>query len=182
MPNYLIAQLDEVPGVPNPSPVVLGGTPTPHDTVGKPLEWKWARFGTADYIVTLTAAGLTLASAIIQPSTTHKVEGGILFDDSIRNALRAHDLQTRYAFRDASDVGLSLAATWPFFVDALATTWWYRGSRDAAAEMALLDLETLAISGAVQGVTNVFVSRPRPYAATCGSAAVLNFSWSAWGR
>jgi membrane-associated phospholipid phosphatase len=62
--------------------------------------------------------------------------------------------------------------TWPFFADALTTAWWYRGSRDVAEEMALIDLETLAISGAVQGATNVFVSRERPYGRDCGTDAL----------
>ncbi len=60
--------------------------------------------------------------------------------------------------------------TWPFFADALTTAWWYRGSRDVAEQMALIDLETLAITGAVQGLTNVVVSRERPYGRDCGSA------------
>ncbi len=153
--------------VPDPSPVALGGTATDSDQVGKPLVWKRARFSTADYIITGAGAGLTLAAAIIKPSSMHSLSGGILFDDSVRKALRPDSLDTRFAFRDTSDVTLSLAATWPFFIDALATAWWYRGSRDTAQQMALLSLETLAVSGALQGVTNVFVSRERPYGQYC---------------
>jgi membrane-associated phospholipid phosphatase len=123
-------------------------------------------------VVAGAAGAVTLAAAIIHPLPTHYVQGGIFFDNAVRNAVRPSSIQTRYAFRDASDVGLSLAATWPFFVDALATAWWYRGSRDTAQEMALLDLETLAISGAVQGVTNVLVSRQRPYGQDCGTSAL----------
>jgi membrane-associated phospholipid phosphatase len=90
----------------------------------------------------------------------------------VRDALRAKTLATRYTFRDASDVGLSLAVSWPFAADALTAAWWYRGSREAAQEMALIDLETLAISGALQGATNVLVSRERPYGSTCGSSVL----------
>jgi hypothetical protein len=53
--------------------------------------------------------------------------------------------------------------------DALTAAWWYRGSREAAQEMALIDLETFAVSGTIQGATNVFVSRQRPYGGDCGS-------------
>src|SRR5258708_194187 len=159
----------EPPSVPTPSPVVIAGTPTPPDRAVQPLVWRWARFSTADYVVASTAGALTLAAAILHPLKSHSLQGGVLFDDAARRALRSGNIQTRYAFRDASDVGLSLAATWPFFVDALATAWWYRGSRDVAQEMALLNLETLAISGAVQGVTNVLVSRERPYGPSCGT-------------
>jgi membrane-associated phospholipid phosphatase len=34
--------------------------------------------------------------------------------------------------------------------------------------MALIDLETLAVSGAIQGATNVLVSRERPFGPDCG--------------
>jgi membrane-associated phospholipid phosphatase len=134
-----------------------------------PLSWDWAPFSAADWVIAGTAGAVTLAAAIIHPLPAHYLQGGILFDDAVRNAVRPSSIQTRYAFRDASDVGLSLSATWPFFVDALATAWWYRGSREVAQQMALLDLETLAISGAIQGVTNVVVSRQRPYGQYCGT-------------
>jgi membrane-associated phospholipid phosphatase len=83
--------------------------------------------------------------------------------------LRLPTSEGRYIARDASDVILSLEATWPFFVDALITTWWYRGSPDAAAQMALVNGEALAIVTAVQGVTNTMASRERPYGRICGT-------------
>ncbi len=134
-----------------------------------PLVWKWSRFSTADYLITGAGGAITLAAAIVHPRPQHLIHGGILFDDAVRNTLRARPLANRYIFRDASDVGLSLAVTWPFAADALTAAWWYRGSRDVAQEMALIDLQALAISGALQGVSNVFVSRERPYGRNCGT-------------
>jgi membrane-associated phospholipid phosphatase len=133
-----------------------------------PLIWKWRSFSLADWLVTTAAAGTTLTAAIVKPSAQHKLSGGILFDDSVRNTLRADSLANRYIFRDASDVGLSLSVTWPFVTDALITAWWYRGSRETAQEMSLIDLQALSISGALQGVTNVLVSRERPFGRDCG--------------
>ena len=166
----------ELPAVPNPSPLVLGGVPKVEVLIGQdealagpPLLWHWSRFATADYFVTGAGGALMLTAAIAQPRSVHAISGGILFDDAARNALRAHSLQARYQFRDASDVGLSLAVTWPFFADSLATAWWYRGSRDVAEQMALIDLETLAVAGAAQGASNVLVSRERPYGRDCGT-------------
>ncbi len=134
-----------------------------------PLVWKWARFSTADYLLSTAAGAVTLTAAIVQPRAKHSLSGGLWFDDDVRNALRVRSLPNRYIFRDASDVGLSLSVTWPFVGDALTAAWWYRGSRDVAQEMALIDIETLAISGALQGATNVFVSRERPYGRNCGT-------------
>lgn len=141
--------------------------PTPDTAPAKPLEWKWSRFSAVNYAVTLVGAGVTLSTAIVKPVPQHKLSGGILFDEAARRALRPDDISARYVFRDASDVGVSLLVTWPFFADALTTAWWYRGSRDVAEQMALIDLETLAVAGAVQGVTNVVVSRERPYGRDC---------------
>jgi membrane-associated phospholipid phosphatase len=136
--------------------------------VAPPLVWKWREFSALDYVITATGGALTLTAAIVRPRSQHSLSGGILFDDGVRDALRREKLEDRYRFRDASDVGLSLTVTWPFFIDSLVTAWWYRGSRDVAEQMALIDLQALAITGALQGTTNVILSRERPYGSSCG--------------
>jgi hypothetical protein len=156
------------PRAPVKKPRVISEVPLVSTDAPPPLIWKWRSFGAADYVITGAGASLTLAAAIVKPSSKHKLSGGILFDESVRDALRANTLADRYIFRDASDVGLSLAVTWPFVTDALITAWWYRGSREAAQEMSLIDLQALAISGALQGVANVVVSRERPFGRDCG--------------
>jgi hypothetical protein len=161
-------RLASPPRPPPKKPRVISEIPLVSKDAPPPLIWKWRSFTTADYIVTGAGAGLTLAAAIVKPSSTHKLSGGILFDESVRDTLRANTLADRYIFRDASDVGLSLAVTWPFVTDALITAWWYRGSREAAQEMSLIDLQALAISGALQGAANVLVSRERPFGRDCG--------------
>lgn len=156
------------PQVPIKKPRPVSQVPLVSTDAPPPLIWKWRTFTLADYLVTAAAAGTTLTAAIVKPSGSHKLSGGILFDNAARDTLRADALADRYIFRDASDVGLSLAVTWPFVTDALITAWWYRGSRESAQEMALIDLQALSISGALQGVTNVLVSRERPFGRDCG--------------
>jgi membrane-associated phospholipid phosphatase len=134
-----------------------------------PLVWQSPRFSSLDWVVSLAGGGITLITAIVPPRAHHSLGGGILFDNSVRNALRAHTLANRYIFRDASDVGISLMVSWPLVADSLTAAWWYRGSRDVAEQTALIDLEAFAISGALQGVTNTLVSRERPYGPDCGS-------------
>jgi membrane-associated phospholipid phosphatase len=166
--------------VPQPPPASSTAAPAPPFTPGyiptlvstdapPALVWRWKRFSTENYLLTSVGAGLTLAMAIAKPRAQHHLSGGIWFDESVRDVLRVDTLPNRYIFRDASDVGLSLMVSWPFVADALTTAWWYRGSRETAQEMSLIDLETLAVSGAIQGVTNVLVSRERPYGRDCGS-------------
>lgn len=158
-----------VPAQPRkPPPRPVNALPIVSTNAPPPLVWKWPTFSAANFVITAVGGGVTLGAAIVKPSSKHKLSGGILFDDDVRDALRANRLADRYIFRDASDVGLSLAVSWPFAADALTSAWWYRGSRETAQEMALIDLETLAISGAVQGATNVLVSRERPFGEGCG--------------
>jgi len=156
----------------NPIDVLPGDVvyPPKLDRPAKPVLWspEWARFSTADWVVTGVAAAITIAAAIIPPQPKH-VFGGVLFDDAARRRLRFPTTEGRYVARDASDVILSLEATWPLFVDALITTWWYRASPDAAAQMALVDAQALSIVTAIQGATNGIVSRERPYGQICGT-------------
>ena len=161
MPNLKKNPIDVLPG-----DVVF---PPLRTTPVKPIIWdpEWPRFGLADWIITGTGTVIALGSAIVQPQAKHYINTfGI--DESARKALRIGDVEGRYIARDASDVILSLEATWPFFVDALITTWWYRSSPDAAAQMALVDGEALAVVTAIQGATNNLTSRERPYGKTCG--------------
>ena len=163
------------------APHPVDSTPLVVKNAPPPLIWKWPTFGAADYVVTGAGAAVTLSAAIVKPRSKHSLSGGLWFDNSVRNALRVRTVSGRYIFRDASDVGLSLAVSWPFVADALTGAWWYRGSREAAQEMALIDLETLAVSGALQGATNVFVSRERPYGQNCGTSQLPSDSLDCTG-
>ena len=156
------------PAPPAPKVRPVSQLPIVSTNAPPPLVWKWPTFSAPNFVITAAGAAITLGASIVKPSATHKLTGGLLFDDDVRDALRAKKLANRYVFRDASDVGLSLAVSWPFAADALTTAWWYRGSRETAQEMALIDLEALAITGALQGATNVLVSRERPFGTGCG--------------
>ena len=59
--------------------------------------------------------------------------------------------------------------TYPFLVDSFIVAYWYRGSDDVALQMALIDAEAFAISGAIEGAANFASGRARPYARECGN-------------
>jgi membrane-associated phospholipid phosphatase len=128
----------------------------------------YARFGWGDATITALGGATTLMMAIAKPIEANRKTGAGSFDNEVRNALRAPSVQGRYLARDTSDVLLSLALTYPFFVDALITAWWFRGSAKVAQEIALVNAEAFAIAGALQGVTNVLAARERPYGQDCG--------------
>ena len=141
----------------------------PHSRGGKPLAWDpaWRRFELSDWILTGTDAALTLTFAIVKPLPP-PWHGGILFDESVRDSLRIRNVDTRNVARDTTDVLLSIQIMGPFLIDSMATAWWYRGSKDVAREMALIDLETLSVTAAIQGALTTFTARERPYGRTCG--------------
>jgi len=120
-------------------------------------------------VLTAVAVGVALTAAIAPPLNTGWT-GGILFDDSARSALRLPTYQQQLNARDVSDVGLALITTFPILVDSLIVAYWYRGSDDVALQMALIDVEAMAVAAAVQGAANFFGGRERPYGAECGGA------------
>src|SRR5205809_837403 len=71
------------------------------------------RIGTADYFVAGGAAAVVIGAIAVPPSNT-RWHGGVWFDEDVRDFLRVRSQAGRYAVRDASDVGVSLASTWPF--------------------------------------------------------------------
>ena len=151
-----------------PAPVAPSAEPVP-GCLGPSLRWdpEWRRFETGEGVVTGVAAAITLTTAIVPPLSKHRY-GGVLFDEDARDTFRLPSVGGRFAARDTSDAILSVLATSPYFVDAAILAWWYRGSRDVARQMSLIALESMAVAGAIQGVTNFLVSRERPYARGCG--------------
>ncbi len=133
------------------------------------LSWnsEWGRFTFAEYVVTAVAASAALASAIVGPPDNPRT-GGILFDEQVRDTFRFGSEVGRRGARDMSDLALSISVSYPFLVDALIVAAWVRDSPDVGVQMALINLETMAIALAVHGVVSNVVGRERPYVRVCG--------------
>jgi len=145
-----------------------------HPSRGGPLAWdpSFNRMDAPEMVLTGVAAGIALTTNIVSPLKTGWT-GGILFDDQVRS-LRLPTLDSRLEVRSGTDVGLALMTTYPILVDSIIVAYWYRGSQDVALQMALIDAEAFAITGALEGTTNFFAGRARPYAADCGSGVPKN--------
>ena len=150
--------------------VPLGGAKLRAKAALPPLKWdpRWKRFGAGDVVVTGLFATAGLVAAIVPPIKSNRRSGGILFDDEARDLVRFHQTSGRFSARDASDSILSLLITAPIFIDSVATAWWLRGNADVARQMAFIDLEAMAITVGIQGLTNMTVARERPYGDDCG--------------
>lgn len=136
--------------------------------MGRSQLWRpeWPRFGLAEWITTGVAAAAAATFTILGPLTTPR-DGGIGPDEAIRNALRASTVERRFRARDISDVLLTTVTTYPF-VDALLVAGWYRRSPAVALQMALIDMEVLALTAGVAGIVKSLGSRRRPYGRVCG--------------
>jgi membrane-associated phospholipid phosphatase len=159
------------PIAPTRSLPVAGPTipfPLPRTRGGEPRYWDaaWRRSNELDYTLIAVGGATTLFTAIVKP-ISRPWRGGILFDEDARK-LRLDSFDQRATARDASDVLLALSVTGPFLIDSMVTAWWYRGNKQVAKEMAVIDLETLAVTAAVQGLFATIASRERPYGRTCG--------------
>jgi len=133
------------------------------------LRWSpdWQGFDAYDWILTGTAAASLLTVTALSPSGSPRT-GGILFDESTRNALRAPTEGTRLTARDVSDVLLTFNWAYPFLVDALLVAAWGHGNEDVARELILMNAEVLLVTAALQRIANAVTSRERPYGRTCG--------------
>lgn len=145
--------------------------PADDDTCPHPVRLRpdGGRYHLSDLLVTAASGATILAAALVGPSPRH-ARGGVLVDEDVRDALRIGDENGRRAARDASDALLNIMLAFPFLVDAAAYTAWYRQSREVAWNLALVNVETLALTEAVRTVFNVVVSRERPYGRECGGA------------
>ncbi len=157
---------------PTPTLPVEGTVPIPLPVTrgGEVLTWdpSWRRFDAWDYGLTIVAGSTALAAAIVKPFPA-AIHGPVLFDNGARK-LRLGTYTDQRTARDVSDVLLSLSITGPFLIDSMVVAFWYRGNKSVAREMALIDLETLAVTAAVQGLVSTFTGRARPYVSSCGNA------------
>jgi membrane-associated phospholipid phosphatase len=131
------------------------------------LTWRWRRFSTAEFFVTGIAA-LTAVGGFVPNPDRGRWQGGIGFDEDVRDGVRLRTYHQRRTARDASDVLVALTVTYPVLADGVVTAGWYHDSPDVAEQMVLIDAEVLAVTSAVQSLTALVASRERPYGRTCG--------------
>lgn len=152
--------------VPSPAEAAAAGA-TPYR--GAPLHWRpeWSRFETGNYVLMFGSLGLVVSKFVVGPRGA-KQRGPVLLDEEARDALRIDTSRGRRFARDVSDVLLTMMESYPFF-DAFVIAGWYRQSDDVAAELALINGETLAFTAALQAIANVAASRERPFGSLCGT-------------
>jgi len=139
----------------------------PDLSTGWPAGWRRIGMEEGAAIGGLGTASILLRLFLNAPEQPHW-DSPILFDDSVRNALRASSESGRSRADTISNAAFVLAA-YPVVVDAIFVTWLGRGQADAALQLALIDAEAIAITTIVTTTMQRAVGRARPFMRECAS-------------
>src|SRR5262249_19297742 len=129
----------------------------------------WRRAGGEGGVATggLGAASLLLRFFLNAPDQP-RWDSPILFDDSVRNALRASSESGRSRAAAFSNAAYVMAA-YPAIVDAIFLTWLGRGQAGAAFQLVLIDAEAVAITTILTTTMQRAVGRARPFLRECAT-------------
>jgi membrane-associated phospholipid phosphatase len=135
------------------------------------LTWNpsWPRFRPVGYGLTAAAVGGALAATFLIPYPEDpRWTGGILFDDAIRNALRAHNPNTRDAIRLASDITLATTLVHEAIVDSILIPLSDQ-SPEVAWQLTLMNAQALSLNILLATVLFKVAARARPSYQQCTS-------------
>ena len=133
------------------------------------LAWdpSWAKFRPSEYVLTGLAGSASLLLYFgVRDVRTPRYQGGILFDDYFRDALRLRPPGQRDAARSISSWTVASLLTWVVAADSLAVPL-ARGSAELSAQMLLMDAEAFAFSTLLNTVLFRAVARARPTYGEC---------------
>lgn len=142
------------------------------DKSGPTVRWdpRWRKFGIADWVVSSTGVVAALGGLAIPASPGRWIARND-FDDEVRNGIRLDDLDDRNRARDASDVTLALSIN-QVLIDTVIVTWWGHDNGEVALQMALMNIEAVAINLGINSLVSAIASRQRPYATEGSSICV----------
>lgn len=126
---------------------------------------RWPKAGAPEMVTTGAAAVLVFASRAISPQPSNWRDVSPL-DAAARSAIRLGTAAERNTADDASDLLLTLMVN-QLIVDATLVAWWGHDRPSVGYQLALIDLEALALTGGLQALVSALVSRWRPFRDTC---------------
>jgi len=128
---------------------------------------EWPTFSRAEGVATVAAGVGTGVLFMLKPPADARWEGGVLFDDDVRSALRLESADARRKVRAWGDLPYYAAPILPLLVDPLIAAWAVRGDRKAALNLELVSLEAFSYAGLLSYVSTRISARERPDSAEC---------------
>jgi membrane-associated phospholipid phosphatase len=139
------------------------------DEPSQKLEWKseWSTFRPAEYVATgVLGTAALYTTFVMKPASSPHWTGGILFDDSARDALRLRSPGARDTIRTASDITAVTTVVLAVGVDSIVVPL-ARRSDAVALQLTLMDAESFAMSMLVTSSLYNTVGRARPSYEDC---------------
>jgi membrane-associated phospholipid phosphatase len=127
----------------------------------------WPEFSALEGVFTVSAGLGTLVLFSLGPAAEPRWRGGVLFDDDVRDAMRAQNENDRDVFAHIGDATYYASPVLPFVVDTLFVA--YLGKRDdkLARNLGLVSLEAFAYSGFLSFAATQASARERPAITQC---------------
>jgi hypothetical protein len=144
--------------------------PPPPLLTGKSSLWRteWPQYRTSELIASLAAGLATGAIVLYGPIEEPRWKGGILFDDAVRDALRARNPHTHQTFRTIGDYTYHLSPLLPLF-DALVVSTVGHSDSKLAGNLTGITLEAYSYSGVLSFIATETSARQRPDGTTTQS-------------
>jgi membrane-associated phospholipid phosphatase len=127
----------------------------------------WPTFSAWEGAATVAAGATTGVLLIIGPPKDANWEGGVLFDNRVRDGIRLDSAKDRQTARTAGDYTYYAAPLLPLIIDPLVAAWAVHGDRKAALNLEMIGIEAFAYSGMVSFVSTRFSRRERPDSTQC---------------
>ena len=131
---------------------------------------EWPTFSPVEGVATIAAGAGTLVLFMLKPPSDPRWEGGILFDDPVRNTMRLHSESARKQVRSWGDMPYFAAPVIPLIIDPLIASWAVRGDTKAAVNLEAIGLEAFSYAGLASFVSTRISVRERPDSSECRRA------------
>ncbi len=140
-------------------------TPEPPE---QPSMWRseWPTFSWLEGALTVAGGVGTVVLVGLKPDHA-RTQGGVLFDDSVRRALRSDSAEGRQTMRTIGDWSYHTSPLLPLVIDPIAVAWLGRGDAKAGLNVGLVGLEGFSYSGFLTFASLRSVARERPDSSEC---------------
>ncbi|MCC6876456.1 MAG: phosphatase PAP2 family protein [Sandaracinaceae bacterium] len=144
----------------------LGLTPTPSHAR---VQWdpSWPRYTFDELVLTLGFGLVWILAEVLPTRADANWSSGNFFDDGPQQIMGLSSIGDRSGAAIASDVLVATLVTWPLLFDSLLTAGVGENAWDVAWQLALINLEALAINQAITAVIKLLARRERPFSRYC---------------
>jgi membrane-associated phospholipid phosphatase len=128
---------------------------------------EWPTFSAIEGAATIAAGAGTMVLFMLKPPSDPRWQGGIWFDDAVRDELRLHSESARKQARSWGDMPYFAAPVIPLIIDPLIAAWLVRGDTKAAFNLEAIGLEAFSYAGLASFVSTRLSVRERPDSSEC---------------